>query len=67
MAQILAPLLTSSAKLGKLQRDGLALSFLIYKAGRRGSRRGSVETNLTGNQEDTGSIPALAQWVKDLA
>ena len=23
-------------------------------------------TNLTGNPEDTGLIPGLAQWVKDL-
>ena len=27
---------------------------------------GSVETNLTSNHEVVGSIPDLAQWVKDL-
>ena len=29
------------------------------------SCRGSVETNLTSNHEDTGSLPSLTQWVKD--
>ena len=31
------------------------------------SHRGAAETNPTRNNEVSGSIPGLAQWVKDLA
>ena len=34
---------------------------------RGSSCRGTAETNPTRNHEAAGSIPALAQWVKDLA
>ena len=34
---------------------------------KRSSCCGTVETNLTRNDEVEGSVPGLAQWVKDLA
>ena len=34
---------------------------------RSSSHHGAVETNLTRNHEVVGSIPGLAQWIKDLA
>ena len=40
---------------------------MAWKVTIRSSHRGEAETNLTGNHEDAGSIPGLAQWVKDPA
>ena len=43
--------------------EGLA----AFKKANRSSHCGSVVTNPTNIHEDTGLIPSLAQWVKDLA
>jgi len=38
----------------------------LREAAKRRSHRGAAGTNLTRNCEVVGSIPGLAQWVKDL-
>ena len=51
----------------KYKKKIIKLRTKINKAESRSSCCGTVEMNLTGNHEVAGSIPALAQRVKDLA
>ena len=44
-----------------------ALGVILKRQKERSSRRGAEETNPTRNHEVVGLIPALAQWVNDLA
>ena len=45
----------------------LASRVSVKKSANRSSRHGTAETNQTRNPEVAGSIPRLAQYIKDLA
>ena len=51
----------------KEKKKNLYILDFIRTPGKKSSCCGSVLTNLTSIHEDMGSIPGLAQWIKDLA
>ena len=54
-------------KLGNHSQLVFLACLQVFKNVIRSSHRGTVEMNPTRNHEVVGSIPGLAQWVKDLA
>ena len=50
---------------GRLSEHKMNVKHLVKNARGGGSHRGSVLTNLTSIHEKVGSIPGLAQWVKE--